>query len=132
MPIFATPRPKVSRLVVTGAAGGIGTMIRGKLDHLAEEVVLSDLEDVEVSGNEVSRPCDITDLDALRELLKGGGDVLHFGGQSVEAPFGRICEANLMSIRRPWKSCAPASIPRWSGTAARPRHASRVSPSTGL
>lgn len=96
MPIFDTPRPKVSRLVVTGAAGGIGTMIRGKLDHLAEEVVLSDLEEVEVSGNEVSRPCDITDLDALRELLKGGGDVLHFGGQSVEAPFERICEANLV------------------------------------
>ncbi|MEN0040045.1 MAG: NAD(P)-dependent oxidoreductase [Pseudomonadota bacterium] len=96
MTIFDTPRPKTSRLVVTGAAGGIGTMIRGKLDHIADEVVLSDLDHVEVSGNEVSRPCDITDLDGLRALLKGGGDVLHFGGQSVEAPFERICEANLV------------------------------------
>jgi len=96
MAIFDTPRPKISRLTVTGAAGGIGKMIRGRLDHLADEVVLSDLDNVEVSGNEVSRPCDITDLDALRGLLKGGGDVLHFGGQSVEAPFERICEANLV------------------------------------
>ena len=96
MAIFPTPRPRRSRLVVTGAAGGIGTMLRGRLDHLADEVVLSDLDHVETSGNEVSRPADITDLDALRDLLRGGGDVLHFGGQSVEAPFERICEANLV------------------------------------
>lgn len=96
MAIFDTPRPHVSRLVVTGAAGGIGTMLRGRLDHVADEVVLSDLEDVETSGNELSKPCDITDLEGLRVLLRGGGDVLHFGGQSVEAPFERICEANLV------------------------------------
>ncbi|MCL4152659.1 UNVERIFIED_CONTAM: hypothetical protein GTU68_004739 [Idotea baltica] len=96
MAIFDTPRPRRSRLVVTGAAGGIGKAIRGRLNDLADEVVLSDLEDVSVSGNEVSHPCDLTDLDAVRGLLKGGGDVLHFGGQSVEASFERICEANLV------------------------------------
>ena len=96
MPIFETPRPRRSRLVVTGAAGTIGRMLRGRLDHVADEVVLSDLEDVETSGNERSQVADITDLDALRALLKGGGDVLHFGGQSVEAPFERVCEANLV------------------------------------
>lgn len=96
MAIFDTPRPKVSRLIVTGAAGGIGTNIAGRLDHLAEEVVRSDLTDVPVAGAERSAPCDLTDLDATRALLRGGGDVLHFGGQSVEAPFERICEANLV------------------------------------
>lgn len=98
MALFNTPRPYRSRLVVTGAAGGIGSRIRGKLDHLADEVVLSDLQDVEVSGKECSHPCDLTDLAATRELLKGGGDVLHFGGQSVEAPFEIICQANLIGL----------------------------------
>ncbi|MEL6505166.1 MAG: NAD(P)-dependent oxidoreductase [Pseudomonadota bacterium] len=96
MAIFQTDRPHRSRLIITGTAGGIGTLLRGKLDHVADEIVLSDLDHVDVSGNETSHPCDITDLDALRGLLKGGGDVLHFGGQSVEAPFVRICEANLV------------------------------------
>ena len=96
MAIFPTDRPARSRLVVTGAAGIVGTLLRGRLDHLAEEVVLSDLADVETSGNEVSRPCDVTDLDAVCALLRGGGDVLHFGGQSVEAPFERILNANLI------------------------------------
>lgn len=96
MAIFDTERPKVSRIIVTGAAGGIGTAIRGRLDHLADEVVLSDLNDVAVSGNEVSHPCDLTDLDAVRALLRGGGDVFHFGGQSLEAPFQRILDANLI------------------------------------
>ncbi len=96
MPIFPTDRPKISRLIVTGAAGGIGRMIRGRLDHLADEVVLSDRTDIHVSGNEVSRPCDLTDLNAVRGVLRGGGDILHFGGQSLEAPFETIRDANLI------------------------------------
>ena len=96
MAIFETDRPHVSRLIVTGAGGGIGTMLQGRLDHLADEVVRSDLNDVEASGNEVSHPCDLTNLDAVRALLKGGGDVLHFGGQSVEADFETILNANLI------------------------------------
>ncbi len=96
MAIFETDRPKASRLIVTGAGGGIGTAIRGQLDHLADEVVLSDLADVTVSGNERSQPCDLTDLESVRVLFKGGGDVLHFGGQSLEAPFQNILEANLV------------------------------------
>ncbi|MFD0915209.1 NAD-dependent epimerase/dehydratase family protein [Pseudahrensia aquimaris] len=96
MAIFPTDRPRRSRLVITGAAGGIGKMIRGKLDHIADEIVLSDLTDVSCSGNERSQTCDLADLDAVRALLKGGGDVLHFGGQSTEAPFERILNANLI------------------------------------
>jgi uronate dehydrogenase len=98
MAVFDTPRPRVSRLVVTGAAGVIGTALRGRLGHLAEEIVLSDLADVATEGAEISRPCDLTDLAALRALLRGGGDVLHFGGQSVEAPFERILNANLIGL----------------------------------
>ena len=96
MAMFEMPRPYVSRLVVTGAAGQIGTFLAGRLDHLADIIVRSDLDDVQVAGNEVSHPADLTDLASLRALLRGGGDVLHFGGQSVEAHFERICEANLI------------------------------------
>jgi uronate dehydrogenase len=96
MAVFETPRSRVSRLVVTGAAGGIGTALRGRLDHLADDIVLSDLDDVATSGKESSRPCDLTDLNSVRALLRGGGDVLHFGGQSREAPFETILQANLV------------------------------------
>lgn len=96
MAVFDTPRQPVSRLVVTGAAGGIGTALRGRLGHLAETIVLSDREDVTTDGNETSHPCDLTDLNAVRALLRGGGDVLHFGGQSTEAPFETILQANLI------------------------------------
>ena len=97
MAIFATDRPRRSRLVVTGAAGGLCSRLRGRLDHVADEIVLSDLSDLEpASPNERSHPCELTDLEALRALLRGGGDVLHFGGQSVEAPFERILHSNLI------------------------------------
>lgn len=96
MSVFETPRCRVSRIVVTGAGGGIGTALRGRLDHLADSIVLSDLGEVEASGKESSHPCDLTDLAAVRALLRGGGDVLHFGGQSSEAPFETILQANLI------------------------------------
>jgi uronate dehydrogenase len=96
MAVFETPRPKVSRLVVTGAAGGIGTALAGRLGHVAERVVRSDLTEIDTAAGEASHPCDLTDLAAVRALLRGGGDVLHFGGQSVEAPFARIRDANLV------------------------------------
>ena len=95
MSIFPSDRPRVSRLIVTGAAGGIGTALAGRLDHVADVVLRSDLTDVATAGREVSQPCDLTDLDAVRALLRGGGDVLHFGGQSLEAPFEVIRDANL-------------------------------------
>ena len=111
-PPHASPRPYRSRLVVTGAAGGIGTRLRGRLDHLAEEVVLSDLRDVETSGNEVSRPCDLTDLEAVTALLEGGGDVLHFGGQSTEAPFEVIRDANLVGTYNLYEAARRAGMRR--------------------
>ena len=89
-------RPRASRLVVTGAAGGIGTLIAGRLDHLADEIVRSDLEDVAVTGNERSQPADLTDIAQVRALLRGGGDVVHLGGQSVEGPWELIRDRNLV------------------------------------
>ena len=96
MAVHPSPRPAVSRLIVTGAAGGIGTLLAGRLDHLADEIVRSDLADVDCTGNERSQTADLRDLDQVRALLKGGGDVLHFGGQSVEANFERINQMNLI------------------------------------
>ena len=96
MAVFETNRDRVSRLIVTGAAGKIGSLLKGRLDEFANEVVLSDRKDLPATGSEVSKPCDLTDLASVRSLLHGGGDVLHFGGQSVEAPFETLCAANLV------------------------------------
>ena len=105
-------RPYKSRLVITGAAGGIGTRLRGRLDHLADAIVLSDLADVEATGNAVSRPCDLTDLAAVEDLLEGGGDVLHFGGQSIEADFATIRDANLIGTYNLYEAARKTGVRR--------------------
>jgi len=57
----------MKRLLITGAAGGLGKMSRQRLKHLAETVRLSDIADMEPAGahEEVMR-CDLGDKGAAR------------------------------------------------------------------
>lgn len=87
------------RVVMTGAAGGVGTMIRPFVRKLATELVLSDL--AEIAGpveNETSKAADLTDLDAMERLLEGADGLIHLGGQSVEADWDTVLNANIIGL----------------------------------
>jgi uronate dehydrogenase len=87
------------RVVMTGAAGGVGTMIRPFLRKLSTELVLSDLADIEDTvENEVSMAADLTDLDAMERLLAGADGLVHLGGQSVEADWDTVLNGNIIGL----------------------------------
>lgn len=70
-----------SQILLTGAAGIVGTRLRPILRKTYESVLLSDL--VEISDpeeNESFRSCDLTDLDLLVELVRGVDAIVHLGG----------------------------------------------------
>jgi uronate dehydrogenase len=92
---------KFRRLLLTGAAGGIGQVIRPRVAAFAQRLRISDLAracPTEAAPHEEIRPCDLADKQAVDALVAGCDAVIHLGGVSVERPFEEILEANIKGV----------------------------------
>ncbi len=79
------PLDKSRRIVFTGAAGGIGTMVRPLLAKLYPGLVLSDrVTPKDLLPGETFVAADLIRLDEVAALVKGAHSVIHLGGHSVE------------------------------------------------
>lgn len=90
---------KPSRLLLTGAAGGLGQVLRGRLQRHAERLRVSDIAALAPAAphEEVVR-CDLADPAAVDALVAGCDAVVHLGGVSVEGPFEPILQANIVGV----------------------------------
>ena len=81
-----------SRLLLTGAAGGLGRVLRPRLKARCDVLRVSDLGDLGAAhaGEEVM-PAPLQDRPAVFKLLEGVDAVVHLGGISTEQPFDDIC-----------------------------------------
>ena len=87
------------RLVMTGAAGGVGMMIRPFMRKLATELILSDRQEItDLVDNEVSKPADLSDLAAMEALLERADGLIHLGGQSVEGDWDTVLNSNIIGL----------------------------------
>ena len=87
------------RILLTGAAGGLGRQLREHIKPWADIVRLSDLADCGPAGEgEEVVQCDLADKAAVFAMMEGVDAVLHFGGISVEAPFEDINKANIIGV----------------------------------
>ncbi|MEO0762767.1 MAG: NAD-dependent epimerase/dehydratase family protein, partial [Pseudomonadota bacterium] len=78
----------LERLLITGAAGGLGRMARARLGHLARLRRLSDVVAMDPAGpGEEVVEADLGDLAAMEALVDGCDGIIHFGGVSVEDRF---------------------------------------------
>lgn len=89
-----------NRLLLTGAAGGLGKVLRERLRPYANILRLSDIGEMAPAAGpheEVVR-CDLADKAAVHQLVEGVDAILHFGGVSVERPFEEILGANICGV----------------------------------
>ena len=69
------------RILVTGAAGIVGTALRPLLRKAAKEIVLSDIAPIDELGlGERYLQCDLQDLETLTGAASGVDAILHLGG----------------------------------------------------
>ena len=97
---------KLNRLVLTGAAGRLGSYLREPLSKLADTLVSSDLVDdigTRYPGEEYVR-ADLADLDAIVALLEGADMVVHFGAIGDEAPFDELLGPNFLGAYNVWEA----------------------------
>ena len=86
-----------NRILMTGAAGGLGQAMRDQLKANCTVLRLSDrLAFGEAQSHEEIILADLADADAVLAMMQGVDAVVHFGGVSTEGPFGPILQANIL------------------------------------
>lgn len=85
------------RLLLTGAAGGLGKELRQRLKPHAEILRLSDIAPMAAAQGPAEEvvTCDLADKAGVHDLVEGVDAILHFGGISTEHAFEPILEANI-------------------------------------
>ena len=89
-----------NRLLLTGAAGGLGKVLRERLQPLTKILRVSDIAEMApAEGEHIEvRTCDLADKQAVHDLVEGVDAILHFGGVSVERPFEEILGPNISGV----------------------------------
>ena len=82
-------------ILITGAAGGIGTHLRRELAG-RYTLRLSDVRSLEPGEGETFVRADVANLDEMVRATKGVDAVVHLGGYSVEGPWADILDANIV------------------------------------
>ncbi|MDR7331256.1 NAD(P)-dependent oxidoreductase [Roseateles asaccharophilus] len=88
---------RFKRLLLTGAAGALGRMLRPRMKRYCETLRVSDLAAMDPAGDgEEVVVAPLEDEAAMYALLDGVDAVLHFGGVSIEKPFSTVLPANIV------------------------------------
>lgn len=88
--------PRYERILITGAAGRLGSLLRTGLAPLAGKIRLAARAPLgELAPNEEEAVFDLADMDATIAATKGCDAIVHFGGASVESPWQTILDANI-------------------------------------
>ena len=92
--------PPLQRLLLTGAAGGLGQVLRQRLRGLAPVLRVSDIAGMgaPLDAQEEVNTCDLADKQAVDAMVAGCDAIVHLGGVSVERPFEEVLEANIKGI----------------------------------
>lgn len=87
------------KILLTGAAGGLGQALRQRLKANCEVLRLSDRASLgEPAADEEIVLADLADAAAVSAMVQGVDAIVHLGGMSVEGPFGPILQANILGV----------------------------------
>ncbi len=104
----------MKKLVLTGAAGALGSKLRAPLAAMCTDLVSTDLADTlpDLGANETYVKADVSDLGAMEELLKGADMVIHFGAIADEAPWDDILQSNIIGAYNVWEAAYRNGVKR--------------------
>ena len=99
-------------IVITGAAGLVGSMLRPRLARPDRTLRLLDLVPLTAGPGEETIQASVTDLDAMTAACQGADAVIHLAGIPSEAPWPRILETNINGGYAAFEAARRAGTPR--------------------
>nr|HET7859528.1 NAD(P)-dependent oxidoreductase [Caldimonas sp.] len=107
------PAPPFQRLLLTGAAGGLGRVLRPRLARRCATLRVSDIADLGAAApGEELVAARLEDAAAVLDLLAGVDAVVHLGGVSVEGPFEPILQANIVGVHNLYEAARRQRVRR--------------------
>ena len=104
----------MKKLVLTGAAGRLGSYLREPLTALCDELVSTDIaEDIGTlyPGERYMR-ADLAQMDQIAPVLEGADMVVHFGAIVDEKPFEELFGPNFVGSYNIWEAGYKAGVRR--------------------
>ena len=101
------------RILLTGAAGALGTQLRPHGPTLAEILRVSDrgpVKDIAAHGED--RPADLADLGAMLDVVDGCDAIVHLGAQGVEGPWQTVLNANIIGTYNMYEAARQKGVKR--------------------
>ena len=97
---------KFKKLVLTGAAGRLGSYLRQPLAAMCDELVSTDIADDigKLYKGERYAKADLAQMEQIKPLLEGADMVVHFGAIVDEKPFEELLGPNFIGSYNIWEA----------------------------
>src|SRR5262245_50188015 len=100
-------------VLVTGAAGGIGTHLRRLLKGVYPSTRWSDrVVPAALAADETFLKANLTDMAEVERAVDGVQGIVHLGGHSVEGPWDTILQANIIGCYNLFEAARRAGVER--------------------
>lgn len=102
------------KLVLTGAAGRLGSYLREPLANFADELISTDIVDDigKLYDGESYVKADLASFDDMLAVLKGADMVVHMGAYADEGPFDKLLGPNFVGAYNVWESAYQNGLKR--------------------
>jgi uronate dehydrogenase len=103
----------MKNVLVTGAAGGIGTRLRTLLKGVYPRIRWSDIKKpADLKSDEEFVQADLSDYAAVEKLVEGMDGIVQLGGYSIEGPWETILSANIIGTRNIYEAAYRRGVER--------------------
>ena len=103
----------MQRILITGAAGGIGSRLRRLLRGRFPAIRLSDIaRPADLAAGEEFMPADLADFAAVEPLMAGVEGIVHLGGMAVENDWETILASNIVGTRNVFEAARRHGVKR--------------------
>lgn len=96
----------MKKIVLTGAAGRLGSYLREPMTEMADELVSTDIVDDigSLYPSETYMKGDLASLDDMMRVLDGAEMVVHMGAYADEGPFEKLLGPNFVGAYNLWEA----------------------------